>query len=152
MSLYETVCVLRPELSGEAMEKITGKVQKVLTENNVKEVQKSDWGLRKLAYPIQKLKTAHYLQFVYEGGGELVGQLERQLNYEDAILRYLTVKVENGVNPNTKPDSFNFSKVEDDAPMGRRSYGGGRDFRKYGKRYSENDESSASDNVSSREE
>lgn len=141
MPLYETVCVIKPEVQGEAVEKIVGKIQRVLTENKVGEVSKTDWGLRKLAYPIANHKTAHYLQFVYNGVSDVVAQLERQLNYEDTILRYLTVKVENGVNPNAKPDSFNFgSRAEEDSFAPRRSYGrdrgdrdggGRRHFRKH---------------------
>lgn len=133
MSLYETVCVIKPELTGEAIEKIVAKVQRVLTENKVNEVKKNDWGLRKLAYPIQKLTTAHYLQFVYDGGGDLVGLLERQLNYEDGILRYLTVRVEKGVNPDTKPDTFLFGKIDEDAYPPRR-FGGRDGGRRGGKR------------------
>lgn len=140
MSLYETVCVIKPELAGEAIEKIVAKVQRVLTENQVKDLKQNDWGLRKLAYPIQKITTGHYLQFVYDGGGDLVSLLERQLNYEDAILRYLTIQVGKGTNPDAKPDAFHFGKVDEDQYQGRR-FGGGRDRegggRRYGRRHDE---------------
>lgn len=141
MPLYETVCVIRPEVQGEAVEKIVGKVQRVLTENKVAEVHKNDWGLRKLAYPIANHKTANYLQFVYNGVGDVVAQLERQLNYEDTILRYLTVRVESGVNPNAKPDDLNFgSRADEDSFAPRRFFGrdrgdrdgGRRSYRKHG--------------------
>lgn len=113
MSLYETVCVIRPEIQGVALKKITDKIEKVLKDNKASEVKQNDWGIRKLAYPISRLKTAHYLQYVYEGAGELVSSLEKQLNYEDLILRYLTVRVAKGIDPNKLPDEFHFGKVED---------------------------------------
>lgn len=113
MSLYETVCVIRPEIQGAALKKITDKIEKILKDNKASEVRQNDWGLRKLAYPISRLKTAHYLQYVYEGGGDLVSSLEKQLNYEDLILRYLTVRVAKGIDPNKLPDEFQFGKVDD---------------------------------------
>ena len=81
MSLYETVCVIRPEIQGAALKKITDKIEKTLNDHKASDVKQNDWGIRKLAYPISRLKTAHYLQYVYCGEGELVSLLEKQLNY-----------------------------------------------------------------------
>lgn len=112
MSLYETVCVIKPDIQGEALKKIISKVEKVLKEHSVKKIEQNDWGIRKLAYPIQKLKTANYIQFVFEGGGAVVSELERQLNYEDHILRYLTMKVRKDVDPSGKPDDYQFGRAD----------------------------------------
>ena len=126
MSLYETVCVIRPEIQGAALKKITDKIEKTLNDHKASDVKQNDWGIRKLAYPISRLKTAHYLQYVYCGEGELVSLLEKQLNYEDLILRYLTVRVEKGLDPNKVPDEFQFGKVEDYRFFKKRPFSEGR--------------------------
>lgn len=91
---YETVCVLAPDLQGDALKQVEDKIKKIFTNHKVTEVVRKDWGSRKLAYPINKYKTAHYLQFLYTAPGALVTELEKNLGYEESVLRYLTVKLE----------------------------------------------------------
>lgn len=112
MPQYETVCVVKPDIQGESLNKITDKIQKVLTDFDVETVNKQDWGIRKLAYPIEKYKTGHYLYFVYEGGGGLVSELERQLNYEDGVMRYMTMKLTKQSRTDVKPEPFQFARIE----------------------------------------
>lgn len=112
MSQYETVCVIKSDVQGDRLNKITDKINKILTDNKAQDLKCEDWGIRKLAYPIQKLKTAQYLKFIYNGGGPLVSELERQLSYDDSILRYMTMKLGKGDHPELKPDAYQFAKIE----------------------------------------
>ena len=91
-SEYETICVFAPEIQGEAFEAIDKKIQKIFAQQKSGEVTKKDWGNRKLAFPIKKYKTAHYVQYIYTAPGTLIPELERNLGYEESVLRYLTVK------------------------------------------------------------
>jgi small subunit ribosomal protein S6 len=127
MSQYETVCVIKPDIQGDRLDKINDKVKKVLSDFKVTDVNQQDWGIRKLAYPIAKHKTAHYFCFHYEGGGGLVAELERQFSYDDAILRYLTIKVGKHDHKELKPDPFQFGKIE--AESYSHPFGGGYDRR-----------------------
>lgn len=128
MAQYETVCVIKPDIQGDRLDKITDKVKKVLADFKVSDVNQQDWGIRKLAYPIAKQKTAHYLCFHFEGSGGLIAELERQFSYDDAILRYLTIKVGKHDHKDLKPEPFQFGKIEAES-YGHPFGGGGFDRR-----------------------
>lgn len=89
---YETICVLVPELQGEQLTKLDEKIKKVFTSHKVKEVTKKDLGQRKLAYSIKRNKTGHYFQYIYKAPSDLVKDLEKNLGYEESVLRYITIK------------------------------------------------------------
>ena len=89
---YETVCVFVPDLQGEKRTGLEEKIQRIFSSHKVAGLTKNDWGIRKLAYPIKKHKTAIYVQYLYQGSGELIRDLERNLGYEESVLRYLTVR------------------------------------------------------------
>ena len=91
---YETVCVFAPDLAGDALKQVEDKIKKIFSNHKVEEVTRKDWGSRKLAYPINKYKTAHYVQFIYKAPAQLVNELEKNLGYEESVLRYLTVKLD----------------------------------------------------------
>ena len=57
---------------------------------------KEDWGKRKLAYVIQRESRGHYLYMVYTGRSGVVQEMERTLRIQEYLLRYLTVKLEQG--------------------------------------------------------
>lgn len=105
---YETVCVIAPEVQGEQLKKIDDKIKKIFSSFNVKEVAKKEWGNRRLAYPIENYKTANYVQYVYTAPTGLIAELERNLGYEESILRYLTVKYDkhNKKGVQVEPDGF----------------------------------------------
>lgn len=108
LSEYETVCVLTPETQGEAFTALDKKIQKLFAQHKAGEVAIKDWGNRKLAYPIKKYKTAHYVQYVYTAPGALIPELERNLGYEESILRFLTVKYDKNTRKGVmvEPDGF----------------------------------------------
>ena len=130
MTEYELVCVVKPDVTPEQKETLDKKIQKVLTDHKVTGIDKRDWGLRRLAYPIQNHTTAQYYQWVFAGQGNVVSELERQLGYDDQVLRYLTVKVETATHRDGKPDDFQFGKI--DWASAKRTFdrrgGGGRRF------------------------
>ena len=78
MNHYETVFIATPVLSDVQTKELFGKFQGVITENGGQIVSSEDWGLRKLAYPIQKKTTGFYYLIEFEGEGDLVEKLETQ--------------------------------------------------------------------------
>lgn len=104
MPEYETICVLEPDVQGERLARFEDKIKKIFTTHNIEQVTRQDWGLRKLAYPIRKFKTGHYLRFVYDGQGPLVNEFERNLGYEEAVLRFLTIKLARHAKPDLAPE------------------------------------------------
>ena len=91
---YETVIIMTPVLSEEQMMDTVNKFKKILTENGSEIVHENNWGLRKLAYPIQKKNTGFYYLLEFKAPGELIGKLETDYKRDERILRFLTVKLD----------------------------------------------------------
>src|SRR5688572_7899771 len=92
---YETVFILTPVLSDDQAKEAAKKFKKAVTDLGGKIVNEENWGLRKLAYPIQKKTTGfyHLLEFAGEGQ-EIVNQLEVTFKRDERILRFLTVALD----------------------------------------------------------
>ena len=85
---------MTPVLSEEQMMDTVTKFKKILTDNGSEIVFENNWGLRKLAYPIQKKTEGYYVLFEIEGSGQEIAELERRMRVNDMIIRYITVRVD----------------------------------------------------------
>lgn len=94
---YETIYVARPDLADEAMSKITARYEAVVADNAGTILVNEDWGKRKMAYIIRKHQRGHYIYLNYVAPPTLVAEMERSLGLEDQLLRFLTVKIEENV-------------------------------------------------------
>ena len=94
MNHYETVFILNPVLSDEQIKETVKKYEDLLTENGAKMVSKEDWGLKKLAYPIQHKKSGFYHLFEYTVSGEVIEKLEVLFRRDERVMRYLTVSLD----------------------------------------------------------
>ncbi len=89
---YETVFILTPVLSDDQAKEAAKKFKKTITDLGGKVVNEEHWGLRKLAYPIQKKTTGFYQLFEFSGAGqEIIGNLEIAYKRDERILRFLTI-------------------------------------------------------------
>ncbi|BDX36656.1 30S ribosomal protein S6 [Tenuifilaceae bacterium CYCD] len=91
---YETVFIATPVLSEAQMKEAVTKFRGFITENGGEIVHEENWGLRKLAYPIQKKTTGFYHLLEFKAAGELVDKLETQYRRDERIIRFLTVKLD----------------------------------------------------------
>ena len=94
MNHYETVFILTPVLSEEQMKEAVAKFETILTNNGAEIVFKNFWGMRKLAYPIQKKSTGFYQLIEYKAEGSVIETLETELKRDERIIRFLTVKLD----------------------------------------------------------
>ena len=92
MNRYETVFIATPVLSEQQVQEVVSKFRGVITENGGNMIHEEDWGLRKLAYPIQKKSTGFYFLLEFEAEGELINKLETQYRRDERIIRFLTFK------------------------------------------------------------
>ncbi|MBP3331923.1 MAG: 30S ribosomal protein S6 [Tidjanibacter sp.] len=92
MNNYETVFIATPVLSDAQLEEVFGKFQGVITENGGQIVNKEAWGLKKLAYAIQKKTTGYYFLIEFTGEGPIVDALETQYRRDERIIRFLTFR------------------------------------------------------------
>ena len=94
MNHYETVFILNPVLSEEQTKETVLKYEKFLTSKGAKMVSKEDWGLKKLAYPIQNKKSGFYHLFEFTVDPSVIDSLEVEFRRDERVMRYLTVKLD----------------------------------------------------------
>ncbi len=95
MAHYETVFIMTPVLSDEQMKEAVKKYQSLIKDAGAEIVHQENWGLRKLAYPIQKKGTGfyHLIEFKTEDG-KVINTLETAYRRDERMLRFLTVKLD----------------------------------------------------------
>lgn len=91
---YETVVIITPVLLQEQVDEAVAKYRKFLADNGAVIVHEHNWGLRKLAYPIQKKNTGFYFLFEFNASPELVHKLEVEYKRDERIMRFLTVALD----------------------------------------------------------
>ncbi len=91
---YETVFIMTPVLSDDQMKETVKKFQSFLKEKGAEIVFENNWGLKKLAYPIQKKSTGFYYLIEFKAEGELIADLEVAYKRDERLLRFLTVKLD----------------------------------------------------------
>ncbi len=94
MNHYETVFILNPVLSDDQIKETVKKYEDFLVSNGAEMVAKEDWGLKKLAYPIQHKKSGFYHLFEFKAPGEAINPLEVEFRREERMMRYLTVRLD----------------------------------------------------------
>ena len=94
MNSYETVFILTPVLSDdqakEAVQKFEGEIKSL----GGSITHSENWGLRKLAYPIQKKSTGFYFLVEFQAEGNVVANFELMMKRDERVLRFLTVKMD----------------------------------------------------------
>jgi small subunit ribosomal protein S6 len=105
MKHYETMLVLKPTLTDEEKDAIIENVKKVITDFGGEVAAVDNIGIRELAYPIQKFERGHYYIVYYKAPAPAVVELERQLRYNEDVLRFMSVKYE------TKKDIARWEKM-----------------------------------------
>ena len=115
MQQYESVIILTPLLSEDAVKEVIAKFNNILTEGGAEIVYEDNWGLRKLAYPIQKKSTGYYHLTEYKAPGELISKLEVFYKRDERIMRFLTVSLDKhaiAYNEKKRSGAFNKKKEE----------------------------------------
>ncbi len=93
MREYETLYVLHPEVPEARQEEVKARVRSLIEEHGGELLHSEAWGLRELAYPIQKQKKGFYLLVRYRATPLVTGELERNLKIWDEVIRFITVRI-----------------------------------------------------------
>jgi small subunit ribosomal protein S6 len=92
--MYEHVFLARQDLSQSQVDALAQEATKIVETNEGKVVLTETWGLRTLAYKIQKNRKAHYVMLRLDAPGNVVLELERQTRINEDIIRFLTIRVD----------------------------------------------------------
>ena len=97
MRRYELVYVADPRLSEEDVVGLTDEYKNMLTQGGGTVTKEESWGKKRLAYPIRKLNEGYYVLFNVElDGANPFPEVERRMEQNDKVLRYLTVRLDEG--------------------------------------------------------
>lgn len=99
---YETVFLVKPDLTDDAVDRIKERVRGVVDREGGKMIRFTIWGKKKLAYPIQKQNRAIYVHAHFLGGAALVAEIERNLRILDEVTRYISSRIADDVDPETR--------------------------------------------------
>ena len=94
MRMYETIYIVQPDLGDEEIKTLSTKVQDIIANMNGDFKRLEDWGVRKLAYPINKSPRGRYFYLRFDGDSPLIAELERRLRLDDKVYRYQSVKLD----------------------------------------------------------
>ena len=94
MYQYETVFILTPVLSDEQMKETAAKFKKVLTDNGAEIVSEEAWGLKKMAYAIEKKSTGFYCLIEFKAEPQVVKILDTAFRRDEKVIRFQTVKLD----------------------------------------------------------
>ncbi len=94
MALYEHVFLARQDLSQAQVDALATGATEIVEANGGKVVKTETWGLKSLAYKIDRNRKAHFVMLNIDGPGTLVSELERQNRINEDVLRWLTIAVE----------------------------------------------------------
>ena len=109
---YETVLILKPDANKSQIKRIVTNVQEMFADGGASLISADDWGLRTLAYPIRRNTRGIYLYLRFLGGSDTVLNFEQKLRLTESILRYLTVKVDEDIDPTARPSEVSEDLLE----------------------------------------
>ena len=94
MPLYEHVFLARQDLSQAQVDALAATASEIVETNAGKVTKTETWGLKNLAYKIDRNRKAHFVLLNIEAPGSVIEELERQSRINEDIIRYMTIKVE----------------------------------------------------------
>ena len=94
MALYENVFIARQDIAASQVDALIERFEGVITANGGKVTKKENWGLRALAYKKKKNRKGYYVLFNIDAPAKALIELERQMRFDEDVIRYLSVRVD----------------------------------------------------------
>ena len=95
MPLYESVIICRQDITKNQLDIIISEFKKIIENEKGKILAEEYWGLKNLAYEINKNKKAHYNMLIIETLPDKIEEFERKLRLHEDIIRFMTIKIKN---------------------------------------------------------
>jgi len=97
MRKFETLLLLSPEFSAEERQTVLDNLTGIVDREGGKILEIDEWGMRDLAYAVNKMDRGFYIRLIFAAPGALVAELERNIRITDGIFKFVTVKLEDNV-------------------------------------------------------
>ncbi|MFY9571987.1 MAG: 30S ribosomal protein S6 [Blastocatellia bacterium] len=94
MRVYEVLFIVAPNIEESDIATLVTQLSDVVTNQGAQIAKVDRMGRRRLAYPIQKFNEGHYVVFTIEGSGAEIAELERRMRVTDAVIRYITIRID----------------------------------------------------------
>ncbi|WP_394728016.1 30S ribosomal protein S6 [Altererythrobacter sp. GH1-8] len=94
MPLYEHVFLARQDLSQAQVDSLAAAATEIVEQNQGKVTKTETWGLKSLAYKIDRNRKAHFVMLNIDAPGNVVEELERQTRINEDVIRYMTIRVD----------------------------------------------------------
>ena len=94
LNQYETVFIATPVLSDAQFSEVVAKFSGIISSNNGEVIHQEDWGLKKLAYPIQKKSTGFYHLIEFKAEPTFIEKLETEYRRDERIIRFLSFRLD----------------------------------------------------------
>src|SRR6202162_548557 len=94
MPLYENVFIARQDISGTQVDTLADTFAQLIAEQGGEVKKRENWGLRNLAYRMNKNRKGHYVLLNIDAPAPAIAELERTMRISEDVLRYLTIRVE----------------------------------------------------------
>ncbi len=107
MPIYETLTILHPDLAEARVKEVLTWMQQLVENGQGKVLQVEEWGMRDLAYRIQKQRRGYYVRLEYEATPAALQELERNFRLSEDVLRFLSIvrKAPSEKSPSVQPRS-----------------------------------------------
>src|SRR5215471_3163080 len=110
---YETIFLVKPDLTDEGVDKVRERVRGIVDREGGRVIRFTVWGKKRTLYPIAKQPRAIYVHAHYLGNPGLVTEVERNLHNLDEVTRFISVKVADEVDPESRPTLEDLKLVGD---------------------------------------
>ena len=94
LNQYETVFICTPVLSEPQVKEAVKKFRDYITSHGCELLHEENWGMKKLAYPIQKKSTGFYQLFEFKAEPAFVAKLETEFRRDEKVIRFMTIKLD----------------------------------------------------------
>jgi small subunit ribosomal protein S6 len=94
MALYETVFIARQDITSAQAEQLAESFSQLIRDNGGQVPKTEQWGLKTLAYRMNKNRKGHYILFNIDAPPAAVAEMERNMRINEDVLRYLTIRVD----------------------------------------------------------
>lgn len=94
MRKYETTFIINPELEEAMITEVIDKVQEIITATNGEIVNVDNWGVKRLAYEIEKRRSGFYSCIQFNGETNTIDELKRNFRIMDNLMKYIIIRIE----------------------------------------------------------